>query len=275
MNWHRDSSIMLMELDGWKTAMIITFFKTILCLFAFAFTLSAFSPAFGQSNTPMDIYHRDKLINGYLKAAFSPQRQTLRKFAIWPVPTETTCEGLQQQDCKQAKDAIRQAAHVGMWFNLDFSMKPAKLEFQFVPPEAVAAQSAADSKEFADGFADKSDPNCQVFYSMNGSEIVNAKLLVTIGQPSLRERLCIQVQLFKALGLSAFGDETFAEQWIHKPLGVQDSTEADFAPGAHSYFIVEVVHACPQLHPGMTMDEARDSLLTDSTCFSKFTITEK
>ncbi|MDP8995550.1 MAG: hypothetical protein M3O03_00900 [Pseudomonadota bacterium] len=235
----------------------------------------AFSPAFSQADNPISLYDHDRLIKEYLKDAFSLQKQTLLKFTTWPIPTEITCEGLQQQDCRQGIDAVNQAVHVGISFNLDFKTKPTQLEFQFVPAEAVEERSAADSKLFAGGFMDKSDPDCQVFYSLRGSEIIDAKLLVSVGQASLRKRLCIQVQLFKAMGLHAFGDETFAEQWVHKPLGVQDSTEADFGPGVHSYFIIEAIHACPQLHPGMKIDEARESLHADETCLAKFTTPEK
>jgi hypothetical protein len=217
------------------------------------FYLGGLNLAWAEEMSPK----KHELILSYLKRAFAyGKSQTLTKFdTVDEIPFRYECGISDKQACAPFIFSINDAIRETRFFVIKESQQP-KLSIIIVDAEnADRARQELLKTLNSEGFADTSDPECQVFVSISNSTIVKSSIVVAIEQSSLKQKICATSQLSRALGMSNPANGSFSEIWNAKPRGYQSLDSDGYANVRQSNTILNHIHMCPALMVGMTLKE--------------------
>lgn len=123
-----------------------------------------------------------------------------------------------------------------------------------------------NAPDFAEGFADQSDPACQIHYAIKNLRITKSEIFIDHNQPELKQKICAIVQVSRALGLANKGSFTFEQFWRKISLDSNFlNAEAVENFRQHSA-LFQHIHMCSDLHAGMTFDQVKEILQTSNRC---------
>ena len=210
------------------------------------------------------------IVNQYLELAFaSGHRFKLIKFSgEAPIPIEINCSIPEAANCLHMTEVFKHAALESTNVKFVFSSSP-KLRIELFDHINAKAIFEGASQAFKEGFADATDHDCAVFYTLQDNEIRNAEVIISADQDELKIKTCIAIQLSRALGLGNKNDLSFSDMWNLEPLGLKNLSDDGLGKIADRVLLMEHIHMCPELKVGMTVTEVREELEAPDSCIAK------
>lgn len=144
------------------------------------------------------------------------------------------------------------------------------LKFVFLDASSLANKKSELSELYVGGFRDSDDTDCQLYYSINENVIEKVVIVVSLDSSELKQRFCLASQLFQGLGLSLQKNLPFSKLWKQAPDGLPDGQNAftndDVSKLTKGYALLSYIHMCPDIKPGMKVDDIKRILSGNSTC---------
>lgn len=116
------------------------------------------------------------------------------------------------------------------------------------------------------GFDDSEDPDCQLFYSIKQNVIQNMTIVISLDSPEIKQRFCVASQIFQGLGLSLPVGLPFSKLWKNGRDRKNPFNEETVLGLIDGYRILEYIHMCPDIKPGMKAPALRRLLERSSRC---------
>ena len=116
------------------------------------------------------------------------------------------------------------------------------------------------------GFSDSDDLDCQLYYSIKDNMIGKAVIVVSLDSPVLKQRFCLASQALQGLGVSLPNGSPFSKLWKNPTDGLYTFNDEFVSKITKSYGILERIHMCPELKPGMKAPDIRQLLVGPSSC---------
>jgi hypothetical protein len=241
---------------------------------ALYFSFAAFwslSPASADSIAENSWYANTK--NIYVHQSLGNPGQRLRKIdKIGPIVVKTICVGTIQSKCVHPaiNSRFSSAVVVHERLRFKFSTKASDPDIEIILTDQSSTLSKRQelSATYANGFRDSDDPDCQLYYSLQGHVIKKVVVVVSLDSPEFKQRACYMSQLHQGLGLALPDSLPFSKLWNKQPDGYSTLTEALFTRLVKTYGVLSYVQMCPELKPGMDASSIGKFLDKGSPCFS-------
>ena len=210
--------------------------------------------------------HWKQLVDLYIKNEFSNGNVKLRKFErVGPIAIVIDCGSLEQSVCQNAKQVLDESFEPSANVRL-IPSKLGEITFVFDNSAHLEAMLPIAMKDNAGGVSDTSDRQCAMFYKFADSTIQRGKIFASTDQPPNRLYACLVFQIGRLLGPGFSLTDRFSDAWD----GILSlSSDDKLKRIAHIYGMLEYMHMCPELVPGMSEDEVRRALLKPTGCMSK------
>jgi hypothetical protein len=206
---------------------------------------------------------RNQIIQLYIKYEFSNGNVKLRKFdLVGTIPIFIECKGLDQSLCQHAKQTLDRSFEPSINAQLKLSASPV-ITFDFADSKQMGTLLPLATEEYAGGVSDVSDPECVMFYQYADPRILRGKIIASTDQAPNKLRACMIVQIGRLLGPGFSVTDKFSLQWS-AALGKESDEKLDQT--RHISSILEYIHMCQELKPGMLESEVLKILLMSTHC---------
>ncbi len=206
---------------------------------------------------------RKNIVQLYVRNAFSNGNVKLRKFDLFgTIPITGECVGLNQSQCIFTKQTLDRSFEPSANAQLKASASPV-ITFVFAGGKQMASQLPPAIAEYAGGVSDISDPQCAMFYQCADSRILRGKIIASIDQPANKLRACLIVQISRLLGPGFSLTDKFSIRWS---ASLSKESEEKLDQTRHISAILQYIHMCPKLKPGMSESEVLKVLLVPTNC---------
>jgi hypothetical protein len=162
------------------------------------------------------------------------------------------------------KDAILGAKRL----KIEFDIQNPQFEVIASDVSSLEEYKASYSKVFENKYLDSSDLECQLYYELDSTLnlITRAAIIVSVESPLRKNIFCIATQIRRAVGLVAHDRLTFSDIWTSDP-ALPKASQQWFEQFVLSYTMLDLVHMCAELKPGMNLAEVNVELVPSSSCF--------
>jgi hypothetical protein len=116
------------------------------------------------------------------------------------------------------------------------------------------------------GFSDSDDLDCQLYYSIKENMIEKVVIIVSLDSPVLKQRFCLASQALQGLGMSLPNGLPFSKLWKNPTDGLNTFNYEFVSRITKSYGILQRVHMCPEIKPGMKASDIRQLLVGSTIC---------
>lgn len=211
-----------------------------------------------------------KSVSFYIERVFTNNNKELRKFYLdGAVPIGTECKYIDDATCVTMEDARERAFLPDFYLHFAVSTNPF-LKFVFVDNAHIGELATQAELQFKGGISETSDFECQVFSILSGAEIQSSLVLVSADQSPKKIRACLIYQSLLALGIGDTKVDKFSFDWgANRSQGTRISalSETDMDGYQNASVIIESIHMCKQLIPGMDLEQVKNILLSTEDCF--------
>lgn len=206
---------------------------------------------------------RKQLVQLYLSDEFANGNVKLRKFdLVGTVPISIDCGSLDQSECQFAKQTLDRSFEPSANAELKLSTKPVII-FTFARRTETEALLPLAIADYAGGVSDVSDPECAMFYQYAEPRILRGKIIASTDQPQNKLRACLIVQINRLLGPMFSLTDKFSLRWS---ASLSKESDEELDQTRHIAAILEYLHMCPKLQPGMSENEVLRVLVTPTNC---------
>jgi hypothetical protein len=241
--------------------------KVAMTVVAIAVMFSAFTAPLNLRANEVSVAERwNQLVDLYIKNEFSNGNLKLRKFErVGPIAIVIDCGSLEQSVCQHAKQVLNESFEPSANVRL-IPSKLGEITFVFDNSAHLEAMLPIAMKENAVGVSDTSDRQCAMFYKFADSTIQRGKIFASTDQPPNRLYACLVFQIGRLLGPGFSLTDRFSDAWD----GILSlSSDDKLKQIGHIYGMLEYIHMCPELVPGMSEDQVHRALLNPTGCMSK------
>lgn len=206
-----------------------------------------------------------QIVQLYIRNEFSNGNVKLRKLDLFGIiPFSGECVGLNQSQCIFTKKTLDRSFEPSASAQLKISTSPV-ITFVFAGGKQAGSLLSTAIEEYAGGVSDISDPQCAMFYQYADSRILRGKIIASIDLPANKLRACLIVQINRLLGPGFSLTDKFSIQWN---AALSKKSEEKLDQTRHISAILEYIHMCPKLKPGMLESEVLKVLLVPTNCAS-------
>ena len=237
--------------------------KTLFCIM---FLLGFFPRNFSIADDMAISQRWNQLVEYYIENAFANGNLTLRKFdLVGTIPIAIECPNLTQTACATGGKILSMSIDQSPNLQFKLSEQPA-VTFVFGVNSQIKSFSEQALKDYSGGISDVSDPECEVYYKYSGSRIQQGTIFASINQLPAKLSACLIVQVGRLLGPGFSATDKFSLRWS---AALRLQTEEQMGQTKNITGILEYIHMCPELTPGLTEVEVRKILLSPKSCISK------
>ena len=233
-------------------------------LIAFSFHLSAFAEQQVSQSTRFAEVKR-----AYLEAAFGDGNLSLIKFETdGNIRSTYICNPRDRQKCAAFANTVNSSIRSAGSLRVEFGQDKAPFEIIASGAMNLEGYRVVYSKRFSGKMIDASDIECQLYYDLDTARnsITRASLIVSFNATPTKIRFCLISQFRRAVGLSNKPFDSFSEIWNADP-ALAGASDQLLDKAVHSYTLLELIHMCPDLKPGMTVQAVDAELIPSSPCF--------
>ena len=243
---------------------IVAAFGFLACFYLLANSVLAGAPI-GISTDPQAW---KQAVSAYIDRAFSNGNKELHKFYLdGSLPIGVECKYIDDAICDTMNETVQQASKPNYYLPFAVSTNPF-LKFVFVDKAHIAELASQAEAQFKGGISDTSDMECEMFSVLSGAEILSSQVLISTGQTRKKIRACLIYQTLLASGLGDVKADQFSLDWgADRGKGISILSDSQMDGYQKISVIMESIHMCKQLSPGMDFDQVKSILLSTEDCF--------
>lgn len=205
----------------------------------------------------------------YMRLSLLNPSGVLRKISkAGPITVRAICVPPTSEKCdksvinRKINDALPRNSRI----RLKVALRSPDITILHMEQAGLANRKKELSKFYYGGFSDSDDLDCQLYYSLKNNEIQKLVIVVSLDSANLKQRLCLASQIYQGFGLSLPDGLSFTKLWQTLHNGGSSHTEELVAGLVKGFKVLEYIHMCPDIKPGMMASDLGRHLVDSSSC---------